>query len=159
MRLAYSDRPYRKCVGIMLFNGRGEVFAGRRIDQVAEAWQMPQGGIDDGETARQAALRELAEETGTRAAEIVAESAHWRSYDLPEAIADRVMNGRYRGQILRWFAMRFTGSDADFRVGDVAEPEFDAWRWCQPDELVALMVPFKRQIYSEVFAEFGELLV
>ncbi len=158
MRLAYLDRPYRKCVGIMLFNGQGEVFTGRRIDQVAEAWQMPQGGIDDGETARQAALRELAEETGTRAAEIVAESAHWRSYDLPEAIADRVMCGRYRGQTMRWFAMRFTGSDADLRVGDVAEPEFDAWRWCRPDELVALMVPFKRQIYAEVFAEFGELL-
>jgi putative (di)nucleoside polyphosphate hydrolase len=142
----------------MLLNHEGLIFTGQRIDQVAEAWQMPQGGIDDGEDAARAAARELEEETGTSKFEFLAESRHWRPYDLPEAIADSVWQGRYRGQTQKWFAMRFTGSDRDLRVGEVAEPEFDAWRWLDPDELMRLIVPFKRPLYEEVLAEFRYLL-
>ncbi|MDP6707947.1 MAG: RNA pyrophosphohydrolase [Alphaproteobacteria bacterium] len=158
MSIAYQDRPYRKGVGIMLLNRDGLIFAGQRIDQVAEAWQMPQGGIDDGEEAREAALRELHEEVGTTKAEMLAESPHWRPYDLPEALADSVWQGRYRGQMQKWFAMRFTGEDADIRVREVETPEFDAWRWLTARQLMDLIVPFKRPIYEEVLAEFRALL-
>ena len=158
MTIAYQDRPYRRGVGIMLLNRKGLMFAGQRIDQVAEAWQMPQGGIDDGEDAAQAAARELEEEIGTSKFEFLAESRQWRPYDLPEALADSVWQGRYRGQTQKWFAMRFTGSDRDVRVGEVAEPEFDAWRWLGPGELMRLIVPFKRPLYEEVLAEFQYLL-
>ncbi len=149
---------YRPGVGIMLLNDSGKVFVGRRIDMPAgvAAWQMPQGGIDPGETQRQAALRELKEEVGTDKAEILAESAVWHHYDLPPEIAGRMWRGRYRGQRQKWFAMRFTGSDADIDPA-TEHPEFDAWEWVSPDRLPELIVPFKRQIYLDVLAEFREL--
>jgi putative (di)nucleoside polyphosphate hydrolase len=149
---------YRLGVGIMLLNDSGKVFVGRRIDMPAglAAWQMPQGGIDPGETPRQAALRELKEEVGTDKAEILAESAVWHHYDLPPEIAGRMWRGRYRGQRQKWFAMRFTGSDADIDPA-TEHPEFDAWEWVSPDRLPELIVPFKRQIYLDVLAEFREL--
>jgi putative (di)nucleoside polyphosphate hydrolase len=148
--------PYRPAVGIMLLNRRGEAFVARRIDMpLIAAWQMPQGGIDAGETPRQAALRELREEIGTDKAEILGESAGWLHYDLPPDIAGEVWGGRYRGQRQKWFVMRFTGSDADIDLA-TEHPEFDDWRWVAPERLPELIVPFKRQLYIDILAEFQE---
>jgi putative (di)nucleoside polyphosphate hydrolase len=121
------------------------------------AWQMPQGGIDPGETPREAAHRELAEETGTDKAEIVAESRVWHRYDLPAEIAGRMWGGRFRGQKQLWFAMRFLGNDIDINIA-TAHPEFDAWKWVAPSELPDLIVPFKRTIYLAILDEFREHL-
>lgn len=147
---------YRPCVGIFLLNLAGQVFAGRRIDTAEDAWQMPQGGIDHGESPAVAARREMREEIGTDRAELLAESPHWRSYDLPEPLARRLWRGRYRGQAQRWLAFRFTGTDADIKL-DGRHPEFSAWRWVQPDELPQLIVPFKRDVYVSVVDEFRPL--
>jgi putative (di)nucleoside polyphosphate hydrolase len=158
--LSDGDLPfYRPAVGIMLLNPAGLAFIGRRIDMPAglAAWQMPQGGIDPGETPRQAAFRELAEEVGTDKAEILAETRGWLHYDLPSDIASRMWSGRWRGQRQKWFLMRFTGEDAD--INPVTEhPEFDAWEWVEPQRLPDLIVPFKRQLYRDVLAEFREHL-
>ena len=148
---------YRAGVGVMLLNRDNRVFVGRRIDVRSENWQMPQGGIDRGETPRHAALRELKEEVGTNKAEILAESARWLSYDVPREIAGRLWRGRYRGQRQKWFAMRFTGEDRDIAL-DTHHPEFDAWKWIAPTELPALIVPFKRQLYRDVLDEFAALI-
>jgi putative (di)nucleoside polyphosphate hydrolase len=148
--------PYRPCVGVMLINPAGRVFVGQRRD-TPDAWQMPQGGIDRGETPRVAALREMEEEIGTAAAEIVAETQDWLRYDLPPDLLGRVWGGRYRGQKQKWVAARFTGTDADIDLA-TAHPEFDAWQWVEPAELVGLIVPFKRPIYEAVVAEFGPVL-
>ena len=155
---------YRPAVGIMLLNRAGRVFVGRRIDMPAglAAWQMPQGGIDDGETPRQAAIRELHEEVGTDKAEIVGESAGWLHYDVPAEIVVEISKplwgGRYRGQRQKWFAMRFTGDDADIDPAAAEHPEFDAWEWVASARLPELIVPFKRQLYLDVLAEFRDLL-
>jgi putative (di)nucleoside polyphosphate hydrolase len=148
---------YRAGVGIMLLDPGRRVFVGRRIDMAGENWQMPQGGIDRGESPRQAALRELEEEIGTGKAEFLAESAGWLRYEVPQGIAGRLWGGRYRGQMQKWFAMRFTGTDGDIDVA-TAHPEFNAWRWVAAAELPALIVPFKRQLYHDILAEFGKLL-
>ncbi len=153
-----EPQSYRKGVGIMLINDRREVWVGRRVGVAEDAWQMPQGGIDAGETPRQAALRELAEETGTDAAEIVAESVDWLSYDLPPEVAARVWGGRFRGQSQKWFALRFTGADADFDLETHHQREFAAWRWIAPERLARLIIPFKRPVYEAVIAEFRALL-
>jgi putative (di)nucleoside polyphosphate hydrolase len=155
-RTPFEQRPYRKGVGLLVLNRDGLVFVGLRVDRTAEAWQMPQGGIDDGEDPRQAALRELAEETGIGSAEIIAESRDWLSYDLPPDLADRVWKGRYRGQAQKWYALRYLGRDADIRL-DAHEREFDAWRWVPMPDLPALIVPFKRPLYEQVVAEFSHL--
>ena len=152
-----AEAGYRRGVGVMLLDPRGLVFVGRRLD-TPDAWQMPQGGIDAGETPREAALRELAEEIGTDRAELLAESHGWLSYDLPPELGGRVWGGRYRGQTQKWFAFRFTGSDADIDLAAAAHPEFDAWRWVPADELPRLIVPFKRPVYEAVLAEFRHLL-
>lgn len=149
-----DPRPYRPCVGIMLFNAAGKIFVGNRIDVAGEHWQMPQGGIDDGETADQAAWRELREEVGTGKAELLAVSAGWLSYDLPEDLSRRVWQGRYRGQTQRWFAFRFTGDDGDIDL-DAHKAEFDAWRWADIAELCDMAIPFKRSVYSQIAAEFA----
>lgn len=148
---------YRPGVGLMLLNSENRVFVGRRIDVRGENWQMPQGGIDRGETPRGAALRELKEEVGSNQAEIIAESRGWFHYDVPDAIAGRLWRGRYRGQMQKWFVLRFTGSDRDIAL-DTHHPEFDAWKWVEPAELTALIVPFKRQLYLDVLAEFRDVL-
>jgi putative (di)nucleoside polyphosphate hydrolase len=147
---------YRPAVGIMLINQLGHVFVGRRIDMPAgfAAWQMPQGGIDPGETPREAALRELEEEVGTAEAQILGESRAWLHYDVPVEIAGTMWGGRYRGQRQKWFAMRFTGEDADIDPAATEHPEFDAWEWVVPERLPELIVPFKRQLYLDVLAEF-----
>ena len=148
--------PYRPCVGIMLIDRGGRVFVAQRIDTPAVAWQMPQGGIDEGESPRQAALRELHEEVGTDKAEVLAESRDWRRYDLPADLVPRLWDGRFRGQEQRWFALRFLGQDADIDIA-TETPEFRAWRWAEMAELPDIIVPFKRHIYREVIAEFGHL--
>lgn len=147
---------YRPCVGLMLFRDGGLVFVGQRTDAIG-AWQMPQGGIDEGELPREAALRELHEEVGTDKAEIAAESRDWHYYDLPPALAARMWSGRYRGQRQRWFALRFLGGDADINVA-TAHPEFSAWKWAPIDELLDLVVPFKRAVYSAVVTEFAPVV-
>lgn len=148
--------PYRPCVGIMLLSPRGEIFIARRRDQ-ANAWQMPQGGIDDGETVRAAALREMKEEIGTDDAEILAVSTEKLRYDLPDHLIGRVWKGRWRGQEQVWIAARFTGADADIDL-DTEHPEFDAWRWVSPDDVLGLIVPFKRAVYEAVLSEFADLI-
>lgn len=149
--------PYRPCVGVMLLNATGDVWMGRRND-VADAWQMPQGGIDDGETPRIAALRELKEEIGTDAAEVLAETDDWLYYDLPDALIGKAWKGKYRGQAQKWVAMRFTGSDAQIRI-DTDHPEFDAWKWVAIDQVCEMIVAFKRPVYQQVVAAFRHLIV
>jgi len=151
-----SSLPYRQGVGLVLFNPQGLVWVGRRIDQKEEAWQMPQGGIDEGETPEEAALRELEEEIGTGSAVIVGESKGWLTYDLPPELVGVAWKGRYRGQKQKWFALRFTGSDDDIRI-DTEHPEFAEWRWVPFDRLVELIVPFKRDLYRQVTEEFAAL--
>ena len=119
---------------------------------------MPQGGIDPGEEPRSAVLREMQEEIGTDKADILAESDVWRHYDLPASLARRVWGGRFRGQAQRWFALRFTGEDADIDLAATPHMEFDAWQWVAFDRLVELIVPFKRDVYLEVVAEFAPLI-
>lgn len=152
--------PYRPCVGILLLNAAGKVFVGRRIDTAKEGdniWQMPQGGIDAGETPEQAALREMEEEIGTDKAEIVAKSRQWLHYDLPGHLVGKVWKGKYRGQKQRWFALRFLGQDSDIDLA-TEHPEFDAWRWVELEDVPALVIPFKRDTYRAVVSEFRELL-
>jgi putative (di)nucleoside polyphosphate hydrolase len=149
---------YRLCVGIFLIGPGRTVFVGQRRDTREPAWQMPQGGIDPGETPLQAAFRELHEEIGTDRATFIRESGIWRSYDLPAPIAERMWNGRYRGQTQKWVALRFFGRDADI-VLDTAHAEFSAWRWASVDEVVDLAISFKRCVYLSVVDEFRHLLV
>ena len=151
-----AGKPYRPCVGIMLIGPPGRIFVARRVDTPG-AWQMPQGGIDAGETPRDAALRELKEETGSDKARIVAESRDWHRYDLPTGLAGKVWKGRYRGQAQKWFALRFTGRDDAFDLA-AHNQEFDAWRWATPDEVLEGIVPFKRPVYEAVLEEFAALI-
>jgi putative (di)nucleoside polyphosphate hydrolase len=152
---AARAQGYRPGVGVMLLDRENRVFVGRRIDTTGDNWQMPQGGIDRGESPRQAALRELKEEVGTDKAEILAEAAKWLRYDVPREISGRVWRGRYRGQMQKWFAMRFIGEDHDIDLR-THHPEFDAWQWIAAAELPRLIVPFKRQVYIDVLNEFAE---
>lgn len=151
--MSFSHLPYRRGVGMMLFNARGEVFVAKRIDTVSDAWQMPQGGIDDDEQPAAAALRELKEEIGNDNATILAESADWYRYDLPADLVPKIWKGRYRGQEQKWFALRFNGTDADINI-DTEHPEFCEWKWVAINTLPDLIVPFKRPLYEALVAEF-----
>lgn len=152
-RVHKSGLPYRAGVGIMLLNSEGRVFVGQRLDSSLEAWQMPQGGIDSGEDPRTAALRELEEETGVPAhlVEIIGETEAWLYYDLPDDLIGTIWKGRYCGQRQKWFSMRFLGTDTDVRI-ETAHAEFRTWQWADREQLAALIVPFKRELYTEVLA-------
>ena len=155
-RPALTGEPgaaYRRNVGIMLLNPAGLAWVGQRCDMTEEAWQMPQGGIDPGETPREAALRELEEEIGTAKAEFLCETPGWLTYDLPPDLAKRMWQGKWRGQAQRWFALRFTGTDGDIDIA-TKHPEFAAWRWVPRAELPELIVPFKRPVYQAVVEMF-----
>jgi putative (di)nucleoside polyphosphate hydrolase len=154
--LKHDDLPYRPCVGIMLVNREGLVFVGRRIDQTIEGWQMPQGGIDEGETPLQAAFREMKEEVGTDKAEFLAEMDEWLAYDLPQHLLGVALHGRYRGQRQKWIAMRFTGDDTDIDL-ETHDPEFGTWKWLALEALPRLVVPFKRDTYAKVIAAFRDV--
>jgi len=153
-----NDLPYRPCVGIMLLNRDGLVFVGQRHDMTEAAWQMPQGGIDPGETPREAALRELLEEVGSNDAEIIAERDDWLSYDLPDHIRSKVWDGKYRGQTQKWIAMRFKGDDTAINI-QTEHPEFNVWKWLPVPQLIDEIVAFKRPIYQQVIDGFGHLAV
>jgi putative (di)nucleoside polyphosphate hydrolase len=151
--------PYRPAVGVMLLNAEDKVFVGQRLDSTLEAWQMPQGGTDPGEDSRDAALRELEEETGIRGelVEIIARASRTLDYDLPADLIGKLWKGRYRGQRQTWYLARFLGRDEDVNLA-AHEPEFRAWRWVEPHQLPRLIVPFKQALYEAVLDEFAEYL-
>src|SRR5665213_510553 len=162
-----ANLPYRPCVGVALFNTAGRVWVGNRSDADAEGegegrwWQMPQGGLEDGEDLYQAALRELYEETSVKSVSRLAEAPGWLTYDLPVELVGQSWGGRYRGQKQKWFALRFEGKESEVDVlhpgGGKHKPEFSSWRWEKLAKLPELIVPFKRKVYEQVVAAFGSL--
>ena len=154
-----STLPYRPGAGVMLVNGEGKVFVAQRLDSTLEAWQMPQGGLDEGEDPEAGALRELEEETGIGRdkVEIVARCPEPLTYDLPDDLVGKLWKGRWRGQEQHWFLARFLGTDADVNL-ETQHPEFRAWKWCDPDDLPAMIVPFKKRLYETVLAAFRDRL-
>jgi len=161
MRVDPAGLPYRPCVGVMLVNAEGRVFVGKRIDsKEGDAWQMPQGGIDEGEDLHPAALRELHEETGVTPdlVTIIAESREEYLYDLPDELLGKLWGGRYRGQRQRWLLLRFNGEDHQVRLDAHAHPEFLAWKWVEAEQLPDLIVPFKKRVYRQVVEEFRALI-
>lgn len=157
----FAELPYRPCAGIMLANTEGKVFVGQRIDKAPEgdAWQMPQGGIDEGEDAEKAALRELVEETGItpELVDVIARSRNEHFYDLPDELLGKIWKGKYRGQRQWWFLMRFKGKDSDINI-ETDHPEFSRWQWVSPERLPQLIVPFKKRLYESLVTEFGDLI-
>jgi len=167
MKAPSEPTAYRPCVGLLVLNPEGRIWIGRRIEAKNDAegsgdwWQMPQGGIDEGETPREAALRELEEETGVgpELVEFLAETEEWLRYDLPWHLIGKAWKGRYRGQKQRWFAVRFLGDDSEINITPEDHPiEFDQWRWAHRDELLDAIVAFKRDVYREVLAEFTDVI-
>ena len=156
-RVPPLDAQFRPGVGVMLINGIGQVFVGKRIDMIEEAWQMPQGGIDGNETPIIAAMRELPEELGTANVEVVAESSRWLQYELPSSLQGRAWGGQWRGQRQKWFLMRFLGDDREINIA-TQHPEFSDWRWVPPERLVDLIVSFKRRLYLDIVEEFADFL-
>jgi len=154
-----DDKLYRRGVGVMLLNQRGRVWVGRRIDNTDEAWQMPQGGIDKGEQPWATALRELEEETGIapRLIERIAECPEQLKYDLPQELRGKLWGGKWKGQLQDWYLVRFLGTDADVNIA-TDDPEFCDWKWVEPAQLLAMIVPFKRDLYHCLLKEFGAYL-
>ena len=158
-----SDLIYRPCVGVMLINPMGLVWLGRRADKPNDEgggqwWQMPQGGIDKGEDPEEAAIRELAEETAVTSAKVIAEAPDWYKYDLPRHLIGKSWGGKYRGQTQKWYALAFTGKDAEIDIAHPGhKPEFVEWRWEPMKNLPELIIPFKRKVYERVVREFAHL--
>jgi len=160
-----ANLPYRPCVGVMLVNPAGLAFVGKRIDtrgQPSEGdfWQMPQGGIDEGEDLHQAAYRELAEETGVLPEHVtlLAQTREELFYDLPDDLIGKLWKGQYRGQRQHWLLARFGGDDSDIRLDAHDPAEFSDWKWMEPDLLPDLIVPFKKRVYRTVLDEFRDLI-
>lgn len=149
--------PYRPSVGMMILNADNKIFVGKRIDTKISAWQMPQGGIVPGETPSIAAIREMLEEIGSSKGYIIAESKCWYSYDVPSFLIPKLWDGNFRGQKQRWFLIRFTGTNEDININTL-NPEFDEWRWASVDELLSIIIPFKRKLYQAVVKEFESLI-
>ena len=150
-----ENLPYRANVGVMVLSKSGDVFVAQRLEHYANAWQMPQGGIDPGEGPAEAALRELEEETGINSSKVVilAETQNWIPYELPPDLIPKLWNGKYRGQKQKWFLMRFLGEDTDIDI-KTEEPEFSSWKWIAPSALPDAIVPFKRDVYVAVLEAF-----
>ncbi|MBL6946094.1 MAG: RNA pyrophosphohydrolase [Rhodospirillales bacterium] len=154
-----NELPYRKCVGAVLINRAGLVFVGERIDIAEPSWQLPQGGVNKGEKPRKAMKRELAEEIGVTKIKIVAECADWLCYDFPKELIGKAWGGRFRGQKQKWFAMRFSGKDADIDLNASNHPEFRSWQWVPIDRVPELIVAFKRPVYETIVDEFRPFTV
>jgi putative (di)nucleoside polyphosphate hydrolase len=159
MTIDPASLPYRPGAGIMLLNREGKVFVAQRLDSTLEAWQMPQGGLDDGEDPQDGALRELEEETGIGRdkVEILARCPHTLTYDLPDDLVGKLWKGRWRGQKQHWFLARFLGTDEDVNIA-TDHPEFRAWKWADSDELPVMIVPFKKKLYEDLLAAFRDWL-
>ena len=152
--MTHNDSLYRPCVGIALFNARGEVLVAERGDNPG-GWQMPQGGIDPGETPETAVFREMKEEIGTDKARIIGMMEDWQYYDLPDALAKKLWGGKYKGQRQKWIALEFTGTDADIRLDTHEHREFMQWKWVALTDVLNLAVPFKRDVYAKVVEAFA----
>ncbi|XVN42236.1 MAG: RNA pyrophosphohydrolase [Candidatus Rickettsia vulgarisii] len=153
----YRKLPYRPGVGMMIIDKNSHVFVGKRIDTKTQAWQMPQGGINLGETPSVAALREMSEEIGCNKGYIIAESKYWYSYDLPQTLVPKLWGGNFRGQKQKWFLIKFTGSNEEINI-HTNTPEFEDWRWAELDELLSIITPFKRKLYKAVIKEFSVII-
>jgi len=151
------ELPYRRGVGAFLINKNGLVFVGRRIGDYSDTWQMPQGGIDNGENPEQSIIRELGEEVGTDKVRIIGESKDWLTYDIPVHLKGVVWGGQFRGQIQKWYALEFLGTDDDINLNAHKMPEFKQWKWIGIFELLKYVVPFKRQLYEDIITEFNGL--
>jgi putative (di)nucleoside polyphosphate hydrolase len=152
-----SSLPFRPGVGMMIINKDKRIFVGKRVDSKATGWQMPQGGIDIGETPSGAAMREMAEEIGTNKGKILAESKNWYSYRIPEFLIPRLWDGQYCGQKQKWFLIEFTGEDSDINI-KTDHPEFSEWQWVDFPELLSDIIPFKVKLYKQVIKEFKNLI-
>ena len=154
----FSEKNYRPCVGIVLINN-GSIFAGQRLDYKSDAWQMPQGGIEENESPIRAAIRELKEETGIKKKhiKIILESKNWINYDLPKELIPKLWNGKFVGQSQKWFAMEFSGSDSDVNI-NTKNPEFSKWQWMTKNKLLDSIVPFKKRVYENVLSQFSAQL-
>jgi len=154
----FGDPLYRRAVGMMLLNADNKIFVGQRLDTMEEAWQMPQGGIGPHENTDQAMLRELEEEIGTRNVEILVKSKGWYKYDLPVHLAERLWQGKFKGQRQIWYILRFRGQDEDINI-HTYQPEFRAWKWVERTELLDLIIPFKRELYARILDELWEYVI
>ena len=153
----YADLPYRRGVGVMILNSVKKVFVGKRIDTKNNAWQMPQGGIDEDETLLEAGVRELFEETNIQNIEILAETKNWLYYDLPEFLIGRLWGGKYRGQKQKWLLIKFTGNDEEININK-SNQEFKQWKWIEVEELPEVVVAFKKQLYTSIVKEFASII-
>jgi putative (di)nucleoside polyphosphate hydrolase len=154
---SYDALPYRLGVGLMLLNQENKILIGQRIDTKINGWQMPQGGIDEGETPSKAVLREMEEEIGTNKGIIISETKSWYFYDIPKFMIPKLWNGQYKGQKQKWFLIKFTGNDSDIHL-DTKNQEFREWQWCSLDEIMNLVVPFKKTLYKAIIKEFKKFL-